>query len=303
MTGGEPSLWPHLNELIEHAFSRGWESVLVNTNAMQIADEQWKRLSEYRDRLKLTITLNGPKEIHEKTRGNGTHERTVAGIHKALECGIPVELFTVVISDLLEGLAEFISDVFRMFKDIRSLTFIQLHRVPGDFYDVSNLLISPEEFLGLVHALGVYRTILGHPLFVKENPLALLATRVMEMPPFRSPPLVRPGRLLVFHDGRIALVHSIRKSYGVYKPGLLKQAFYSEDHAADVAPDERVCPACEFFRTCREYGMVRPSEDSWYVRDGEELFCKAVNRILFSRDHPFPGTVNAVSATGEARGQ
>lgn len=94
-TGGEPFLNRDLPEMLEGALARGFD-VLVLTNAMR--PMQRKRYTEslldlsrrYPGKLTLRVSLDHyTKDLHEKERGEGTWEKTIAGIDWISRNAIP----------------------------------------------------------------------------------------------------------------------------------------------------------------------------------------------------------------------
>ena len=78
LRGGEPFLWPHLVELVEHIATRGLFTS-IDTNGTQLA--------EYADdlvrigRVHVTVSVDGPPAIHDAVRGvDGCFDRIARGI-------------------------------------------------------------------------------------------------------------------------------------------------------------------------------------------------------------------------------
>jgi uncharacterized protein len=73
-------------------------AVSIQTNALLI-DETWTRV--FRDhQVQVGVSIDGPKEIHDKFRvdhgGHGSHDRTVRGLDRLREAGIPFTILSVV---------------------------------------------------------------------------------------------------------------------------------------------------------------------------------------------------------------
>ncbi|CAM4467463.1 radical SAM/SPASM domain-containing protein [Paenibacillus tarimensis] len=93
--GGEPLL-PFTRPIVEKICEKAVEldfKIGCNTNGFHL-HAFLDLLTRYRDRLKLTITVDGPEEIHDQRRilssGKGTFQRIEKNIESALDCGISV---------------------------------------------------------------------------------------------------------------------------------------------------------------------------------------------------------------------
>lgn len=280
LSGGEPTLWKPFADLVEYAFAQGYESVFFNTNAMLLTERLFERFAPYAGKIACTVSLNGPREIHEASRGEDTYDSTIRGIELALRHGLEVEIFTTVHRPLLAVMPEFLRDLFQRFPNISRLTLIQLHRVENDYYDVADDLLSPEEFVDLVRFAGLLG--LMYPIRFLDNPLAgVLATR-MGLDWVWSTPLIRPGRIAVLQNGNITPAHSSRVAFGKFEPGRLREIHASPAYIKAISADDQACTGCEFFADCRQGGLLRPSEAH---RDMHEAtpFCIRSNRAIGAR--------------------
>jgi MoaA/NifB/PqqE/SkfB family radical SAM enzyme len=279
LTGGEPLLWPRLISLLERAVTSGYETVFINTNGALLVPEMARRLAGFGDRLFLSISLQGPEDVHDRFRGEGSYQKALQGVRNALDAGLQVIVFAVAGRSLAAVLPRFAEFVFMELQGVRELTLIQLIRVEGDADDPVEELLSPDDFARLVRSVALLN-LYGYRTSVLENPLAGVAAGLMGMP--WLPPgeaLLRSGKIVVMADRSITLSHSSRESYGVYSPGALAGVLASDEYAAAVSPDTKTCPACRFHSACMEKGMLRPSE--WF-RDMEESvpYCKRVLGLL-----------------------
>ena len=95
-TGGEPLLRPDMGELAEYCFDKGLK-VNLTTNASIIEGQlDWLKKIDL-----LTVSLDGPKKVHESTRPVCSYEDTVENIKKLKEGGCNVALNTVLSRPLL----------------------------------------------------------------------------------------------------------------------------------------------------------------------------------------------------------
>ncbi len=258
LSGGEPTLWKPFGDLVEYALENGYEYVFFNTNAMLFTERMFQRFEKYAGRIACTVSLNGPEKIHEASRGDGSYAPTIRGIQAALDHGWEVEIFTTVHRPLLAVMPEFIRDVFQRFPQLTCLTLVQLHRVENDYYDVSRDLLSPEEFVSLVRLAGFLGRL--YPIRFLDNPLAGVLADRMGLEWVWSPPLIRPGRLAVLHNGNICPAHSNRAHFTRYEPGRLREVHESAEYAGATSADDAGCSGCRYREDCRDGGLLRPSE-------------------------------------------
>ena len=174
-------------------------------------------------------------------RGKGSYDRALKGIDNALNAGLPVHIFTTVGRSLIPDLPRFAEGLFGAYPDIEQLTFIQLIRVPEDVFDLSKEVLSPDDFLRLVRMISLLN-LYGLKVDLLNNPLAAVASKVLKMPwvPL-SPPLYRPGSLMITADLRITLAHSTTDHFGIYEPGILPRIISSDDYRRAVSQDRLIC--------------------------------------------------------------
>ncbi|MFC1631244.1 radical SAM protein [Candidatus Omnitrophota bacterium] len=89
-TGGEPLLRSDIGQIIDYAHNKGIE-VRLNSNGDLVSakKEQLKNLDA------LTLSLEGPVEIHDAIRGAGSYQKVIQAAKTARELGIKVTLTTV----------------------------------------------------------------------------------------------------------------------------------------------------------------------------------------------------------------
>lgn len=265
LTGGEPLLWNGLYGLVDEAFGLGFESVYLNTTGAPLDAEAATSLARFGKALALSISLQGPDGLNDRLRGEGASGAARRGIELALDAGLAVDVFACAGRSLVPELPRFADDLFRAYPAVQSLTLIQLIRTVRGPSPIDGELLSPADFIALVKAAALLN-LYGLRVRVLENPLAGAVAAVLTMPWLPpSPPLMRPGRLVVLADGAIALAHSASETLGTFAPGALAKTLDSPEYRSRVAPDTSACPVCRHVALCREAGMTRPSE--WY-RDG-----------------------------------
>ena len=275
ITGGEPMMWPPLHDVLHQASALGYESVFINSNGTLLDSRACEMLRDCGTEVRLSVSLQGPEDLHDSVRGDGAWAAAVKGMRAALSSGLSVTVFTTAGRSLIDGLPSYASDIFSGFPSIESLMLIQLIRVENDALDLSEDLLRPEDFIRLVKITALLN-LSGMKVGILENPLARVAALCMGMPWIRETPSIhRPGRIIVMADRSISMSHSCRKSLGVYRPGKLGAVMDSVEYIGSAGPDDRLCAECPYMDCCRKDGMLRPSE--WY-RDmgGTEPYCRRV---------------------------
>ncbi|GAA2237642.1 hypothetical protein GCM10010232_25550 [Streptomyces amakusaensis] len=87
--GGEPTLYPHLRELIEHAHGTGL-AIEVFSNLTHIRDELWETFTTCGVKLATSYYSDSAEDHDAVTQLRGSHKRTRANVEKALSLDIPL---------------------------------------------------------------------------------------------------------------------------------------------------------------------------------------------------------------------
>jgi len=276
LTGGEPLLWDGIADLVDHAFSLGFESVLLNTNGTLLAGDRLHRLAA-RAGVILSVSLQGPEPFHDRVRGPGTYRLAARGVQAALDAGLRVVVFATVFRSLLPDLPSFAEQLYARFPGVHHLRLIQLIRAADGVPGLADELLDPDGFLRLVRTVSLLN-LAGLRTGVLNNPLAVAASRRMGMPWVPpSDPLFRDGSLFVRADREVTLAHSTLHGLGAYRPGKLGEVLSSRAYRDAVGPDRRTCPACRFAGDCRAAGLARPSGPDRDM-DAGAPFCRKTTR-------------------------
>ena len=261
LTGGEPLLWTDLPSILDYAFALGYQKAFLNTNGTLLTGKMSRKLAAYKG-LTISVSVQGPRRIHDYTRGKGSYHRTLKGIRTAMDTGLPVIIFITVGRSLLPELPRFAGGFFESFPETKEITCIQLIRVAGDVFDLSDEVLSPDDFLRLVRTIS-FLNLCGLKIDLLNNPLAAVAAKILGVAPFPfSPPMFRPGSIMITAAKRITLAHSTMDDFGIYEPGTLAKIIRSDKYFRAVSPDRLTCPDCVNSLLCSMEGMSRPSE--WY---------------------------------------
>lgn len=259
ITGGEPLLWNGLLDVLDYAFALGYETAFLNTNGTLLSNDLGRKFAAHRG-LAISISLHGPRQLHDRVRGKGFYDKALKGIYNAIDSGLPVHVFTPVGRSLIPQLPRYAEELFSNFPDIEQLNLIQLIRVPGDIFDLSEELLRPSDFLAVVRMVALLN-LRGLKIDFLNNPLANVASKVLKMRWLpRSPPLYQSGSILITAEKRVTLAHSTMDDFGVYEPGILSKIIRSAAYRHAVSPDRSTCEECVYARLCSMDGMLRPSE-------------------------------------------
>ncbi|MFD7664750.1 radical SAM protein [Streptomyces sp. NPDC059788] len=87
--GGEPTLYPHLPDLIRHAHGAGL-SIEVFSNLTHVRDHLWAIFTDCGVKLATSYYSDSAKDHDTVTNLRGSHRRTRRNIQKALSLDIPV---------------------------------------------------------------------------------------------------------------------------------------------------------------------------------------------------------------------
>jgi Arylsulfatase regulator (Fe-S oxidoreductase) len=77
LTGGEPLIHPHIKHLLEALSDYDLEKSTI-TNATMIRENIADLL--YKTDTYVYVSIEGPREIHDKIRGPGSYDRAIRGV-------------------------------------------------------------------------------------------------------------------------------------------------------------------------------------------------------------------------------
>jgi len=107
LSGGEPTLDPHLLDYLRHARAHGITSITLETNAIQCArGDLAARLRDAGLTIAFVSLHSADAAVSDAiTRAPGTHARTVKGVHALLDAGVTVKLNAVMTQEGIAHLA------------------------------------------------------------------------------------------------------------------------------------------------------------------------------------------------------
>lgn len=112
--GGEPTLHPHLRDLLAEAWSAAYEGIEVFSNAVSIKDDLIQLLGSVGARVAVSIygALSG---THDRmTNVNGSHTRTWRTLQKLVSAGIEVRVAIVGCTMSTDEIASILSQLRRI---------------------------------------------------------------------------------------------------------------------------------------------------------------------------------------------
>jgi radical SAM protein with 4Fe4S-binding SPASM domain len=83
LSGGEPFLREDMVDIIEYITGKGM-SVATNNNGTMLSEEKMQRLAKMK-MLTINFSIDGPKEVHDKIRGDGNFEKTTKNMKRLIE--------------------------------------------------------------------------------------------------------------------------------------------------------------------------------------------------------------------------
>lgn len=90
--GGEPTLYPHLIDLIKYASEKGFSLIEVFTNATMISPKLLGCFKENNVQVATSFYSENPKVHDAITQGKGSWQRTVSGIKTIIEAELPLRV-------------------------------------------------------------------------------------------------------------------------------------------------------------------------------------------------------------------
>lgn len=271
-TGGEPFAYRAIFDLIERAALRGYDHVLINTNGTFLTPDVLGRLAPFRDRLHLTVSLDGPEPLHDRVRGPGRFREADDGLARALDSGIACTVMTVVTPDVLATLAPFATSLARRHPRLTGITLFPVGVGPGGTQKpgVPLRALTPDHVRELVLVVALlFRA--GLPIGIGAYPIVNPMLAALGYPEDRLYQCTAGrGRLCVHADRSVSTCHPVRDPvYGQWRPGLFRELHAVAAHARIAARAFEGCETCGHREAC---GHCR-------------AFVTASGASLFGNDH------------------
>ena len=106
LTGGEPLLIPNIKEYIEVVLKKA-DKMLLLTNGTMI-DEKMVDYFKEKSNIRIQVSIDGTKEVHDNIRGKGSFDKAIRGINLLSKAEIPCSVACTIHSDNYEMVDEII---------------------------------------------------------------------------------------------------------------------------------------------------------------------------------------------------
>jgi MoaA/NifB/PqqE/SkfB family radical SAM enzyme len=252
-TGGEPFAYRALPELIERGLSAGYEHVLVNTNGTFLSPAEVRALASFGERFSITVSLDGPEEIHDRARGAGRFREADEGLARALDAGVRASVMVVVTPEVLRALAPFVTALARRHPRLEGITLFPVGVGPAGSQKPGTLLrpLTAAEVREMVLAVALLHRA-GIRIGVGAYPIVNPMLRALGYPEERLYQCTAGrGRACVHADQTVSTCHPVKDPvYGRWRPGLLRELDRLEVHARLAARDFEGCADCGHREAC-----------------------------------------------------
>lgn len=257
IVGGEPLLRQDIYEVLSYGYSKGLK-MLMNTNASLATPEVCEKLKRACPELSIGVSLDGPiPEIHEKIRGKGTFEKTLAGLKNFILAGFDVTILFVV--NRLNY--KYVEDMITLAQDLGTALYVDRFVPVGRGLLNKDLLMPERTHVEFVRdRLNSYSS--DVELHIEENIIGEKCTA---------------GRThaSILVDGTVVPCGHFRYSPEFYMGNIREKSFkeiwYSYNPSV-LLPN--VCASCELYDTSCYAGCLAYSHLIFDGRD--ELICQKV---------------------------
>lgn len=253
LTGGEPFSWPGLLDLVDLGLSLGYASALINTNGTLLTHEAVARLAAHRGRARISVSFDGPREVHDPVRGEGRFDEADAAVERALAAGVPVTVMTVVTPLVLSRLPEFIVERVRRHARLAGITLFPVGVGPSGSQKPGVPLSehSPDQLSELAAIVALARRA-GVPISVGAYPIINPLLRALGYPESELYQCAAGrGRVCVHADLTVSPCHPVKHAvYGRWEPGLFARLSTLPAHERLGRRDFDGCSTCSQREAC-----------------------------------------------------
>lgn len=138
-TGGEPLIREDICDILSYTSEKGIET-LITSNGSIWSEKIAKTLLE--TNTLLLISLDGDKEVHDKSRGEGAYDKAVNNIKRFRDAGIPIRINYLIRKDNLDK----IDYIYQLVKELKVDRLFYIFIAPqGKAYTNKELLLSNNE--------------------------------------------------------------------------------------------------------------------------------------------------------------
>ncbi len=252
-TGGEPFAWRALLDMVELGLSLGYARVLINTNGTIVTEAHIERLATFGGRVALSVSLDGPPDLHDPIRGPDRFAQADTTITRLLAVGVPVTVMTVVTPAVLDVLPTFLRERMTTHPRLSGVTLFPVGVGPAGSQKPGKPVVSltPDQVQVLaVHVAlawhsGIAITVGAYPMI---NPLlttlGVPRSRLYQCTAGR-------GRICVHADQSVSPCHPVKEAvYGQWSPGLFDRIGIMPIHQKLRDRDFEGCRSCSHKEAC-----------------------------------------------------
>ena len=268
ITGGEPFAYSPIFDVIERAFCRGYGRVMINTNGTMLTEQYIERLRQWAGRLSLSVSLDGPEDLHDAVRGAGRYRQSLDCLRRLHAAGLEAQVMSVVTPQVLRVLPSFLGELYEALPALHDVTLFPLGVGPAHTHKPGVTLrpLSPEELRQLCLAVTMAER-LGMPVSIGAYPIANPILTALGYP---APRLYQctagRGRVCVHANLDVSTCHPVKEPvYGRWRPGLLRELGAFPAHRRFAERDYDGCRGCEHKEAC---GHCR----AFVTSSGNDLF-------------------------------
>ena len=266
ITGGEPLVHPDLSRILSEALKRPYATVRLKTNGMLLNGAWMSLILQHRGRLVPTLSLDGPRWLHDRNRGRGALHQTMARLRFFSAEVIPFCVSTNVTAPLVPVMDEWIHSVIEELPHLQTL-FVFINAGDGG-RDPLTRDLEPEE---LVQISTVVSNSLrrGAPILMAYPPLNPLLRRLGVLPDQLYTCSCAENRLAILATGDIVPCHTAWYPLGRYGDITLREALQSATAKRLRRRRFPLCSTCAdryICSNCRSYVLHRTG--SLFGNDG-----------------------------------
>ncbi|MFO0547551.1 MAG: radical SAM protein [Polyangiaceae bacterium] len=253
LTGGEPFSYRGLLDLVDLALELGYASVLINTNGTLLGSEAIARLARHNGRARLSMSFDGPRDVHDPVRGEGRFDEADAALERALAAGVPVTVMTVVTRTVLATLPTFLLERRRRHPSLAGITLFPVGVGPTGSQKPGAPLtdLSPDQLTELASVVALARRA-GVPVMVGAYPMINPLLKALGYPESELYQCTAGrGRICVHADLTVSPCHPVREAvYGRWQPGLFERLEEFAAHGRLARRDFDGCSTCSKREAC-----------------------------------------------------
>jgi len=248
--GGEPILYPGINNILKHAKKNGYY-VRLDTNGFY--DNRLLRKIDLDNIDEVSISLDGASSTtHDKIRAIGSYELTLGNIRYLKKVGKRVRVITTVMKPNLHEIPEIVELLNNMEVDLLNFHLLSIN---GNAREHPELWVSPKEWLSLITKIWEVSDLkIRFPL--AYLPKSLVKKNIDD--DFLSCEIPELRRLSFFPDGKVyccSIVFDTNLNVGTYDFGkkIIKMRKNSEFYRIK---DKKSCIAKDFMAQQEEFTSI-----------------------------------------------